>query len=204
MKIPSISISGPVSISASVSISIICTAAFHSPLAAQTLRPAASFPDNPNRHARPFNHDISSSLTSQDSIPAPTWELGQPANTKPGSTWQKASPLPTNSSPDWQPAPTTEQPADQPAAQPTPAVQLGDQPGDQPKPSAQTSLAPWIVGLGGGVRIGIGEPTIMAWSTAALAGKLAKMRHFPCARPTFLATSTQTAPQTTKAPSRCP
>ena len=34
-----------------------------------------------------------------------------------------------------------------------------EQPGNQPKPPAQTSLAPWIVGLGGGVRIGIGEPT---------------------------------------------
>ncbi|MEB3327308.1 MAG: outer membrane beta-barrel protein [Synechococcus sp.] len=37
-------------------------------------------------------------------------------------------------------------------AQPKPAAQ----PEDQQKPSAQTSLAPWIVGLGGGIRIGIG------------------------------------------------
>jgi len=203
VKIPSISISGPVSISASVSISIICTAAFHSPLAAQTLRPAAGFADNPNRHARPFNHDISSSLTSQDSIPAPTWELGQPANTKPGSTWQKASPLPTNSSPAWQPAPAAEQPSDQPAAQPTPAVQLGDQPGEQPKPSAQTSLAPWIVGLGGGVRIGIGEPTF-----GMVYGRVGREIGKDTAislRPAYvLATSTQMAPQTTKALSRCP
>ena len=127
---------GPASISASISISIICAAAFHSPLAAQTLSPAASLPDN--RNAMTPKPDISPSLISQDPIPAPTWELGQPANTKTGSTWEKASPEPT--------------------AQPTPA-QPDDQQGDQLKPPAQTSLSPWIVGLGGGARIGIGEPT---------------------------------------------
>ena len=45
------------------------------------------------------------------------------------------------------------------AEQPTPAVQPGDQPSEKPKASAQTALSPWIVGLGGGARIGIGEPT---------------------------------------------
>lgn len=142
---------GPASISTSISISLICAAAFHTPLSAQTLQSSASIPDNPNRNEIPLLPDISSSLTSQDPTPASTWELVKPNNINPGLTWQIASLPQANSSLDWQIISTTEQLIAQPA--PT------EQPDDQPKPSAQTSLAPWIVGLGGGARIGIGEPT---------------------------------------------
>ena len=98
----------------------------------------------------PLKRDIKSSQTSQDPIPEHTLELSQSANSETGLTWQTTFPLPTNSTLVWQLAEAIE-----PTAQPTPT----DQPGDKPKAYAQTALSPWIVGLGGGARIGIDEPT---------------------------------------------
>jgi hypothetical protein len=131
---------GPASISASISIPIICTAAFHTPLAALTLNPLPSIPYN--RNAIPLKRDISSSQTSQDPIPAPTWEMGHSANSEPGLTWQTTVHLPTNSTLAWQLAEATEQLT----AHPTPA-QPDDQQGDQQK---QRKLS--LFGLGAGAR----------------------------------------------------
>jgi opacity protein-like surface antigen len=143
--------------SIAVLLSLTGIAAFGVPLSAQPLRPAVSLLDNPKPTAHSFRHTIASSQTSQDPIPAPTWELGQPAADKPGTTWEKTSPIPTESSPNWQLAPAGDQVAPQAKPQPEP----DEQPSGQARVTAQTSLSPWILGLGGGLRIGIGndEPT---------------------------------------------
>lgn len=91
------------------------------------------------------------SESGKQPVPAPTWESSPPAESNSGTTWQAAPPAQPQSPSNWQPDPTTNQPIAAPKA--------SDQPETDQKPSFQTPLYPWILGLGGGARIGLGEPT---------------------------------------------
>jgi opacity protein-like surface antigen len=133
-----------------LSIPFCIAATFCLPISAEASKPAIT---NPIESKVSGRTKISKTAAhgSQDSGQSPRWKLVQSTVLAPQQIWELAPSDQASSSLNWQ-AGTTSQ---QPTATPAPKV---DTDTSNTQPSNQLPSNPWIIGLGGGLRVGINDP----------------------------------------------
>ena len=134
-----------------LSIQFCIAVTFCLPVSAEASKSAISNPISSKGSDRTKNSKTAA-RGSQDSGQSPRWESVQSTLLAPRPIWELVPSDQASSSLNWQEGATSQQPT----ATPAPKV---DTDSSNTQPSTQLPSNPWIIGLGGGLRIGIGDPT---------------------------------------------